>query len=113
MAIVKIALSNSFTQLVQKTNIISEGLGDIDNIPSGFINAIEFIEYIDSDFGDRTLLVTPALSIVNAINKLDSDKIGSLSVLQTTNQSSIVSAINENNTRIPGIFDTSGTLLNS
>ena len=113
MAIGNIQLSNSFTQLVAKTNLISQGLGDIATIPVGFTNIISHVLSLDSDIGDVSLLVTPADSFTDAINQLDSDKIGSLVDLQTTNQSSIVQAINENNTRIPGIYDTSGTLLNS
>ena len=81
---------------------------------------------IATNQGDLALLTTAAASIVIAINSIDSDLLSlttavygdsggvlDLSALNTTDKTSIISAINELDRRSIDVYNSAGTLLNS
>ena len=102
MAKVTVLTTDTISQWVTKSNLVSDEIGDranlTTNVDSDIVGAINSL---DSDIGNLNSLATSAKTVVGAINEnhtqldnVDSD-VGTLSSLTTTDKSTVVAAVNE------------------
>ncbi len=102
MAKVTVFTTDTISQWVTKSNLVSDEIGDranlTTNVDSDIVGAINSL---DSDIGTLSSLATSAKTVVGAINEnhtqldnVDSD-VGTLSSLTTTDKSTVVAAVNE------------------
>ena len=102
MAKVTVNITDTISQWVTKSNLVSDEIGDranlTTNVDSDIVGAINSL---DSDIGTPSSLATLAKTVVGAINEnhtqldnVDSD-VGTLSSLTTTDKSTVVAAVNE------------------
>ena len=102
MAKVTVFTTDTISQWVTKSNLLSDEIGDranlTTNVDSDIVGAINSL---DSDIGTLSSLATSAKTVVGAINEnhtqldnVDSD-VGTLSSLTTTDKSTVVAAVNE------------------
>ena len=102
MAKVTVNITDTISQWVTKSNLVSDEIGDranlTTNVDSDIVGAINSL---DSDIGTPSSLATLAKTVVGAINEnhtqldnVDSD-VGTISSLTTTDKSTVVAAVNE------------------
>tara|TARA_R110000868_G_scaffold382366_1_gene648932 strand:- start:8561 stop:8890 length:330 start_codon:yes stop_codon:yes gene_type:complete len=109
MSLINVDLSDTIVSWRNKTNQLAINLGDITLLTdsaSSIIAGINVLTALQSSADSDILALTTAVYG-------DSGGILDLSALNTTDKTSIISAINEVDRRLIDIYDASGTLLNT
>ena len=125
MAITHVALSDTIATWRTRHNEQATLQGDLANLindsagsKANLVIAINEINMHaddnDSDIGTRSSLTTASkLSLVAAVNEIDSD-VGAISSLASPlTKLNVVAAVNELNARVVNVFNAAGTLLNT
>jgi hypothetical protein len=106
MSLINVDLSDTIVSWRNKTNSIAVNLGDLTLLTDSAASVVASINTIISTTDSDTLALRTAVYG-------DSGGVLDLSALNTTDKTSIISAINELDRRSIDVYNSAGTLLNS
>jgi hypothetical protein len=106
MSIINVDLSDTIVSWRNKTNQIATNLGDLSLLTDSAASLVSSINGLQAGFDSDILALR-----TNVYG--DSGGILDLSALNTTDKTSIISAINELDRRLVDVYNSSGVLLNT
>jgi hypothetical protein len=113
MSLINVDLSDTIVSWRNKTNSIAVNLGDLTLLTDSAASVVASINTIISTTDSDMLALSNDILALSTAVYGDSGGLLDLSALNTTDKTSIISAINELDRRSIDVYNSAGTLLNS